>query len=104
MFVLNELETIRVEYETYFPHIRLVSSADPYLLIVTKEGTLLTISVSESGWYLPEKSCFYQTFEALMDTKSPAFRASFANDLASKLSLLAQSSNVSSSSTEGESE
>lgn len=88
----NELAVISSEYESYFPECELVllSNDDSHIQIITQEGILLKVSVNVSGWYQRGHPTHYETFELLMNTVSPAFRDSFANDLMSKLGALQQ--------------
>lgn len=98
---LAELELIRLEYEGYFcqcevvqrsskPHIANIKAGIPlpHHLVIVGADLLTKIGVCENGWFQLGQSQYFQTFESLMQTFSPEFRARFAGDLAAKLNNL----------------
>lgn len=98
---LAELELIRHEYEGYFRQCEVVRlSSKPHLaylrggvplphhLVISDTDLEMKIGVCESGWFQLGQSQYFQTFESLIQTFSPQFRARFAGDLAAKLGNL----------------
>lgn len=95
-----ELRAISTEYKSYFPELLLVirpelslttneSSNPSHILLTTKEGRKLKITVAIGGWSVIGQTEYFPTFEALMNTESPQFSQTFANSLTSKLNALA---------------
>ncbi|CAK9441748.1 uncharacterized protein LODBEIA_P56160 [Lodderomyces beijingensis] len=86
---IQELTTIRAEYSSFFPAVRIVTHEPlevDMLEIETVEGEKFKISVDVGGWYaMGLKSRHYETFEALMQSISPAFTLGFGNALTDKL-------------------
>lgn len=90
MSLAEDLTKIAYEYKSYFPLCSPVRNNGDELSIQieTQEGSLLTVVVCERGWSLKGSERYYDTFEALMNTQSPRFRDTFANELFEKLQAL----------------
>lgn len=90
----NDLYIICKEYEKYFKQITVVQvdavNKSHALIIETNEGDHFKVGICINGWFLKDtiKPTYYETFEGLMNVIYPQFRATFANDLFSKLNAL----------------
>lgn len=88
MALENDIDHVAKVYGLYFSHVH-VDSATLTLCLETAEKETLRISVSAAGWSVAGDPKRYETFEALLSTKSPGFRAVFASNLAGRLEALA---------------
>lgn len=97
-----ELSVIAAEYESYFPECILMletcfahnkgsnKSPPSHIRITTQEGHQIKVSVVVAGWHVVGKDVYFDTFEALMNSESPAFSRTFASKLTGKLDALAK--------------
>lgn len=104
-----ELQLLCNEYASFFPRCELVlTDVDPvstsddiyaqlllarsfpsHLIVESQEGSTLKVTVGVSGWYVcNEPKTLYETFEALFQRVSPAFRDEFAGRLSARLNQL----------------
>lgn len=92
----NEITSIYNEYASYFVHASVEIDADSQrkiLHIVTREMESFLVGVCTGGWFECGQANpqLFETFEALMNKKSPKFRDNFAVNLFSRLEALADS-------------
>lgn len=85
----SELESVVAEYGSYFPLVRLLGQPAHTIEVETMEGEALRIKVATGGWYILSSPQLYDTFEALMNSKSRGFQTKFADHLFSRLQQLA---------------
>lgn len=86
----EDLHTIKKEFSSYFSKLELI---DDCLYCVSAEGNHYIVRVTNDGWFAvneanQEESDRFPIFETLMKRLSPAFDATWQNELFSRLAEL----------------